>query len=79
MTLVRRPAPLDRLSAMDVTNLLVESRGVVMHVAALAVLDGRPLLDPAGEVRIDAVREHMSARLPRRLRQRLVLPHRAVA
>jgi WS/DGAT/MGAT family acyltransferase len=64
---------------MDVTNLLVEARGVVMHVAALAVLDGRPLLDPAGEVRIDAVREYVSTRLPRRLRQRLVLPPRGVA
>ncbi|WP_341358415.1 wax ester/triacylglycerol synthase domain-containing protein [Georgenia sp. M64] len=79
MTLERRPARPDRLSAMDVTNLMVEARGVVMHVAALAVLDGRPLRDPAGEVRLDAVREYVSARLPRRLRQRLVLPPRGMA
>lgn len=80
MRLPRSTAQPDRLSAMDVTNLLVEARGVVMHVAALAVLDGGPLLDAeTGEVRMDAVREYVGFRLPRRLRQRLVLPHRGAA
>ena len=80
MRLPQSTAPRDRLSAMDVTNLLVEARGVVMHVAALAVLDGRSLLDPGtGELRMDVVRDHVGSRLPRRLRQRLVLPRRGGA
>lgn len=71
----RTVPPEDRLSALDVTNLIVEAHGVPMHVGALALLDGGPLLDPAtGELRLDAVREHVAARLPRRMRQRLVVP-----
>ncbi|MCK6211418.1 DUF1298 domain-containing protein [Georgenia sp. EYE_87] len=67
----------DRLSALDVTNLVVESHGAPMHVAALAVLGGAPLLDPStGELRLGAVRALVGERLPRRLRQRLVVPPR---
>ncbi|GAA4288323.1 wax ester/triacylglycerol synthase domain-containing protein [Georgenia daeguensis] len=67
----------DRLTALDVTNLVVESHGAPMHVAALAVLDGASLLDPStGEPRVGEVRAHVGERLPRRLRQRLVVPPR---
>jgi WS/DGAT/MGAT family acyltransferase len=67
----------DRLTALDVTNLVVESHGAPMHVAALAVLDGASLHDPGtGGLDVDAVRAHVGERLPRRLRQRLVVPPR---
>lgn len=72
----RTVPPPDLLTALDVTNLLVGARGVPMHVAALALLAGGPLLDAAGELQLDAVREHVGARLPRRLHQRLVVPAR---
>jgi len=69
--------PADRLTALDVTNLVVESHGAPMHVAALAVLDGASLPDPGtGGLDVDAVRAHVGERLPRRLRQRLVVPPR---
>jgi hypothetical protein len=38
------------LSPQDVANLQVEDRGLPMHVAALAVLDGAPLRGPEGRV-----------------------------
>jgi diacylglycerol O-acyltransferase len=56
-------AALDRLSRQDVSNLRVEARGMPMHVAALAILDGAHLLDHDGSLRI----EHIQAELERRL------------
>lgn len=35
----------DRLSALDLSNLRVEEHGTSMHMAALMLLDGGPLLD----------------------------------
>ncbi|OLL17718.1 MULTISPECIES: wax ester/triacylglycerol synthase family O-acyltransferase [unclassified Rhodococcus (in: high G+C Gram-positive bacteria)] len=66
----------ERLSPLDVGNLRVEDRGVPMHVAALAVLDGAPLRDAAGRLRLAAIREHVARRTRRapRLRQRLHRP-----
>lgn len=47
-----------------------------MHVAALALLDGRPLLDDAGDLRIEQIRRHVAERIRdvERLHQVLVWP-----
>jgi diacylglycerol O-acyltransferase / wax synthase len=67
---------LDRLSSLDASNLRVEDRGLPMHVAALAILEGGPLLDVTGQPRLDVVREHVERRLhlAPRLRQVLYRP-----
>ncbi|MGW4015465.1 wax ester/triacylglycerol synthase family O-acyltransferase [Rhodococcus ruber] len=66
----------ERLSPLDVGNLRVEDRGVPMHVAALVVVDGTPLCDAAGRLRLAAIRDHVERRTRRapRLRQRLHRP-----
>ncbi len=71
---------LERLSPLDVSNLRVEGRGVPMHVAALAVVDGAPLHDERGRLRLDAVRAEVERRLylAPRLRQMLWRPHPGV-
>jgi diacylglycerol O-acyltransferase len=70
------PGRLERLSPLDVSNLRVEDRGLPMQVAALAILEGAPLLDANGQPRLDLLREHLQRRLPLapRLRQVLVRP-----
>jgi diacylglycerol O-acyltransferase len=74
-----RPGPqarrLERLSPVDASNLRVESQGVPMHVAALGVIDGAPLLDAAGRLRLDAVRADVQRRLHLAPRLRQVLCH----
>ena len=47
-----RERRLERLSLLDVSNLRVEDHGLPMHVAALAILEGTPLLDDSGQVRL---------------------------
>jgi diacylglycerol O-acyltransferase / wax synthase len=71
---------LERLSPLDVSNMRVEGRGLPMHVAAVAVVDGAPLLDAAGELRLEAVRAEVESRLhlAPRLRQVLVWPRRGL-
>ena len=71
-----RAQRLDRLSPLDVSNLRVEDHGLPMHVAALAILEGTPLLGDSGQVRLDVVREHLERRmyLAPRLRQVLHRP-----
>lgn len=71
-----RASRLERLSPLDVSNLRFEDHGLPMHVAALAILEGTPLLDDSGQVRVDAVREHLERRLclAPRLRQVLHRP-----
>ena len=71
-----RERRLERLSPLDVSNLRVEDHGLPMHVAALAILEGTPLLDDSGQVRLDAVCEHLERRLylAPRLRQVLHRP-----
>ncbi|WP_416063507.1 wax ester/triacylglycerol synthase family O-acyltransferase [Rhodococcus indonesiensis] len=66
----------ERLSPLDVGNLRVEDHGVPMHVAALVVVDGTPLRDAAGRLRLAEIREHVERRARRapRLRQRLHRP-----
>ncbi|MEX5298903.1 wax ester/triacylglycerol synthase family O-acyltransferase [Kocuria sp. CPCC 205292] len=72
----RRVRPGQRISALDEANLRVERHGVPMHAAALALLEPAPLLGPAGQVRLDTVREHVERRTRdvRRLRQVLARP-----
>jgi hypothetical protein len=66
----------DRLSPLDMSNLGVEARGLPMHVAAVAVLDGTPLLDVSGQLRLEAIRRHVEerSRQAHRLRQVLRWP-----
>ncbi|GGM45147.1 wax ester/triacylglycerol synthase domain-containing protein [Dactylosporangium sucinum] len=46
---------IERLSAFDLTNLAVETPDAPMHVGVVAVVDGRPLLDAGGRLRLDEV------------------------
>ena len=55
-TSIDRLTPLDRL-------MVGASRRWPQDIGALAVMDGTSLLDPAGELRIDAVREAIESRL----------------
>ena len=73
---MRSPDALDRLSSQDLSSLRVEARGVAMHVAALAILDGARLRDPEGERRLQELRAEVERRLhlAPRLRQVLVQP-----
>ncbi|MGE5292631.1 MAG: wax ester/triacylglycerol synthase family O-acyltransferase [Micromonosporaceae bacterium] len=73
---MRRASRLERLSPIDAASMRVESRGRPMHVAAIAVVDGTPLLDAAGRLILDDVRADLEQRLhlAPRLRQVLVRP-----
>ena len=67
---------LERLTPLDVSNLRIESHGLPMNVAALAILDGRVLLDASGQLALEAIRARVEQRLhlAPRLRQRLYRP-----
>lgn len=52
-----------RLSASDLTNLSVEAADTPMHVGALIVLESAPLVDEAGQVRLDDIRHQIEGRL----------------
>jgi diacylglycerol O-acyltransferase len=67
---------LERLTPLDVSNLRIESHGLPMNVAALAILEGRALLDASGDLALDAIRVRIEQRLhlAPRLRQRLYRP-----
>jgi len=67
---------LDRLTPLDVSNLRIERHGLPMNVAALAIVEGRGLLDASGELALDEIRARIEQRLPLapRLRQRLYRP-----
>lgn len=67
---------LDRLSAQDASNLRVEAGGVPMHFAGLAILEGVPLRDSEGHLRLETLRAAVEARLhlAPRLRQVLYRP-----
>ncbi len=53
---------IDRLTSLD-RLMLGASKRWPRDIGALAILDGTTLMDPAGELRIDAVREAIAARL----------------
>jgi diacylglycerol O-acyltransferase len=54
---------LERLTASDLFLLMWDDYGWSSDIGGLAVLDGIGLLDPAGPVRVDAVRRHVERRL----------------
>lgn len=66
----------ERLSPLDASNLRIEDHGLPMHVAAVAILEGAPLIDASGKLRLDAVRAVLDRRLylAPRLRQVLGRP-----
>ena len=70
-----REAP-ERLSPLDVSNLRTEDQRLPMHVAALAFVDAEGLLDSAGQLRLQDIREHLERRTHRSrwLRQLLTRP-----
>jgi diacylglycerol O-acyltransferase / wax synthase len=65
-----------RLSVQDAGFLYLEHAGLPQHVAILAVAEGRPLDDPDGRLRVDAVRQQFAGplELVPRLRQRVLWP-----
>jgi len=65
-----------RLTPLDVSNLRIERHGLPMNVAALAILEGRVLLDASGQLALEAIRARIEQRLhlAPRLRQRLYRP-----
>jgi diacylglycerol O-acyltransferase / wax synthase len=71
-----RASRLERLSPLDVSNLRVEDHGLPMHVAALAIVEGTPLIDASGQLRLDELRGLLDQRLDQapRLRQALCRP-----
>jgi diacylglycerol O-acyltransferase len=75
-----RAGRLERLGPVDAANMRVESRGGPMHVAAVGVVDGTPLFDAAGRLRLEEVRADLDRRLhlAPRLRQVLMRPRRGL-
>jgi diacylglycerol O-acyltransferase / wax synthase len=75
-----RAGRLERLGPVDAANMRVESRGGPMHVAAVGVVDGTPLFDAAGRLRLEGVRADLDRRLhlAPRLRQVLMRPRRGL-
>jgi diacylglycerol O-acyltransferase / wax synthase len=69
----------DRLTSLDRLMLAASNRWP-QDIGALAILDGTILLDPAGELRIDAVRETIASRLHLvpRFRQIIHVPGRGL-
>ncbi|MGN6176463.1 MAG: wax ester/triacylglycerol synthase family O-acyltransferase [Streptosporangiaceae bacterium] len=67
---------LERLTPLDVSNLRIEKHGLPMNVAALAILEGRVLLNAPGEPALEAIKARIEQRLhlAPRLRQRLHRP-----
>jgi diacylglycerol O-acyltransferase len=70
---------IDRLTSLD-RLMLGASKRWPQDIGALAILDGTTLLDPAGELRIEAVREAIAARLHLvpRFRQVIHVPGRGL-
>ena len=67
---------LERLTPLDVSNLRIEKHGLPMNVAALAILEGRVLLDASGRLALEGIKARIEQRLhlAPRLRQRLYRP-----
>ena len=76
LSLSHRHDDVDRISPLDLSNLRVEEHGMPMHIAALALLDGQPLLDEGGDLQMERIRRHVAERIgdTKRLHQVLVWP-----
>ena len=72
----RRRTPVARLSSLDLMFLRLENPAWPGHVGGLALVEGRPLLDAAGQLRLQEIRERVNRRLARvpQLRRRLRFP-----
>ena len=57
------PRDLDRLTGQDRWMLAPDEYGWPQDIGAVAIVDGRSVLDDTGSVRIDAVRDHIGRRL----------------
>jgi len=64
---------MERLAAQDLMMVWPEDQGWSQDIGALAILDGRDLLDADGRFPIDAVREHVGRRLHQLPRFRQIL------
>jgi WS/DGAT/MGAT family acyltransferase len=76
MTMGQFAGRYQRLSVQDAGFLYLEHAGLPQHVAIVAVAEGGLLHDPAGRLRLDALRGELAGRLESvpRLRQRVVCP-----
>jgi WS/DGAT/MGAT family acyltransferase len=63
----------NRLSALDATFLEAETDTTPMHIGAMLLLDGDPLRDEQGHLRLDDIRAAIEQRLPRSPRMRQVV------
>jgi hypothetical protein len=81
MDVVTGPRPLERLTAQDLLMLWADELGWSEEIGALAVLDGGPLLDADGRVRVEEIRRRLEPRLALvpRFRQVLYRPRRGWA
>ncbi|MBW2243473.1 MAG: wax ester/triacylglycerol synthase family O-acyltransferase [Deltaproteobacteria bacterium] len=61
----------ERLSALDATFLQIEDENCPMHVGAVAIFDGGPLLLPGGGFDIERFRTFVASTLEPRYRQRI--------
>jgi diacylglycerol O-acyltransferase / wax synthase len=66
--------PCEPLSPQDATLLAVERPAAQLQIGALVILEGAPLRDEQGSLRIDELRRHIAARLEQvpRFRQRVM-------
>jgi diacylglycerol O-acyltransferase / wax synthase len=71
---------LERLTASDLFMLWADDFGWSQDIGVLAILDGTRLLDGAGRVRVDTIRQQLEPRLPLvpRFRQLLYRPGRGL-
>ena len=53
----------ERMTALDASFLDAESERTPLHIGALCILEGGPLLDEDGELRLDEVRARVAERL----------------
>jgi WS/DGAT/MGAT family acyltransferase len=76
---MRSPLEFDRLTSLDQMMVAVSQRWP-QDIGALALLDGHSLLDPIGNLRIDAIRASIASRLhiAPRFRQIICFPRRGL-
>jgi diacylglycerol O-acyltransferase len=65
-----------RLTSLDLSNLRLEKLRSPFQIGGLVILDGRPLLDDSGQLRVEEIRRRLDRRLVRlpELRRRVYYP-----